>query len=110
MFIIYIKCFDKVCQLVNKSFKRDASTTLHTLIVGDFNLCYDENHHNPLIQGLIQVGFRQLIQDPTHLRGRVIDHAYIRDPDKITKIFVERYSPYNSDHDAICITLIQSGF
>ena len=51
-----------------------------TLIVGDFNLCYNVNRTNRLIQGLITMGFTQLIHEPSHVQGRLIDHAYFHDP------------------------------
>ena len=76
-----------------------------TLIVGDFNLCYKENGNNRLIKGLEELGFKQLIHEPTHVRGRTIDHAYLLEEKRTMKIVIERYSPYYSDHDAICITI-----
>ena len=47
----------------------------NTLIVGDFNICFKENYSNQLIQGLLKIGFVQLIHEPTHTRVRIIDHA-----------------------------------
>ena len=76
-----------------------------TIIMGDFNLCYNENRCNRLIQGLLGLGFNQLVQEPTHVRGRIIDHVYFLDPIKKFKISLERYSPYYTDHDAFCITI-----
>jgi exonuclease III len=76
-----------------------------TLITGDFNICFMENFNNRLIQGLLQIGFDQLVHEPTHIRGRHIDQAFFRDPSKRLKPIIDRYSPYYSDHDGICITL-----
>jgi len=76
-----------------------------TLIMGDFNTCYRENLNNKLVQGLLNLGFQQLIHEPTHIRGRTIDHAYILNPRQRLRLTVERYSPYYSDHDAICICI-----
>ena len=92
---------------VLKTIKRLFKDTRRTLIVGDFNLCYNENIHNPMIQELLAIGFQQLVHEPTHVRGRIIDHAYIRDPSRRLKLYVERYSPYYSDHDALCISLTE---
>ena len=82
-----------------------------TLITGDFNACFIENFSNRMIQGLVEIGFDQLVHEPTHIRGRHIDHAYIRDPhDELkprptgtphARAKMNRYSPYYSDHDAI---------
>ena len=77
-----------------------------TLITGDFNICFMENFNNRMIQGLLQIGFDQLVHEPTHIRGRHIDLAFFRDPSKRLKPIIDRYSPYYSDHDGICITLI----
>ena len=76
-----------------------------TLITGDFNACFTENFSNRMIQGLLELGFNQLVHEPTHIRGCHIDHAYILDPCDKLKPIMNRYSPYDSDHDAICIIL-----
>ena len=92
---------------VLNAIKRLLNDKRRTLMIGDFNLCYYENFHNPLIQGFIAIGFQQVVHEPTHVRGRIIDHAYIRDPSRRLKLYVERYSPYYSDHDALCISLTE---
>ena len=76
-----------------------------TLITGDFNECFLANINNRLIQGLLTLGFNQLVHEGTHIQGRHIDHAYLLDPNGKVNPIVERYSPYYSDHDGICITL-----
>ena len=76
------------------------------LITGDFNICYQMNQTNRLIQGLETNGFQQLVNEATHIRGRHIDHAYWRDHNNTwADPAVDRYSPYYSDHDAIGITM-----
>ena len=76
------------------------------LITGDFNICYLMNRTNRLIEGLEAQGFRQLVQDATHIMGRHIDHAYWRDNEgKWQEPALDRYSPYYSDHDAIGLTI-----
>ena len=76
-----------------------------TIITGDFNICFIENFSNRMIQGLLAMGFDQLIHEPTHIRGRHIDHVYYLDQSNRSKPIIDRYSPYYSDHDGICITL-----
>ena len=76
-----------------------------TLITGDFNACFMENFSNRMIQGLLDIGFDQLVHEPTHIRGRHIDHAYFLNPSGRLKPVIDRYSPYYSDHDGICITI-----
>ena len=81
-----------------------------TLITGDFNACFLENINNRLIQGLLTLGFDQLVHEGTHIQGRHIDHAYLLDPTGKVNIIVERYSPYYSDHDGICITMNKKNY
>ena len=76
-----------------------------TIITGDFNICFMENFNNRLVQGLLELGFDQLVHEPTHIRGRHIDQVYFLDPSKRLKLTIDRYSPYYSDHDGICITI-----
>ena len=77
-----------------------------TLITGDFNICYNMNKSNRLIQGLEKNRFKQMVAGATHIMGRLIDHTYWRDDANIwDELVVERYSPYYSDHDGICVTM-----
>ena len=76
-----------------------------TLITGDFNICFMENFTNRMIQGLLTLEFKQLVHEPTHIRGRHIDHAYLMDQSGKLNPIIDRYSPYYSDHDGICITI-----
>ena len=76
------------------------------LITGDLNICYKMNKTNRLIQGLEANGFKQLVKEATHIRGRLIDHAYWRDlVGTLSEPEVDRYSPYYSDHDALGLTI-----
>jgi len=77
-----------------------------TLITGDFNMCYISNKNNRMIQGLERNEFSQLVNEATHIQGRVIDHVYWKDTSRMwNEPAIERYSPYYSDHDGMCITL-----
>jgi exonuclease III len=76
-----------------------------TIITGDFNICFMENFSNRMIQGLLSMGFNQLVHEPTHIRGRHIDQVYFLDQSERLQPIVDRYSPYYSDHDGICITI-----
>ena len=77
------------------------------LITGDFNICFMINSKNS--KGLMdKEGFQQLVRDPTQIMGGHIDHVYWRDGSQEWKEpILERYSPYYSDHDATCITMIR---
>ena len=72
-------------------------------------MCYLMNRTNRLIQGLESNGFQQLVRESTHIRGRHIDHAYWKDANRFwLEPVLNRYSPYYSDHDAICLTITRN--
>ena len=74
---------------------------VNTVVTGDFNLCYVANKHNKVTKYLENEGFSQLMNEPTHMRGRHLDHLYFRPGTKPVQIpSVYRYS----DH-AICTTI-----
>ena len=82
-----------------------------TLLTGDFNICYSRNPNNRMSKGFKTEGFNQLINEPTHILGGHIDHVYWKMINEYWKDPVlERYSPYYSDHDATCITLVKQVF
>ena len=76
-----------------------------TLITGDFNTCFIENFNSQLIQGILDLGFKQLVHEATHTQGRHIDHAYLLDPTGQLSSMIERHSTYYSDHDGICVII-----
>jgi CRISPR/Cas system-associated endoribonuclease Cas2 len=79
---------------------------VNTVVTGDFNICYFSNRNNKITKYLENEGFSQLMNEPTHTKGRHLDHLYFRpgkNPVGIPSIY--RYSPYYSDHDAICATI-----
>ena len=77
-----------------------------TIITGDFNICLKDNPNNKLTTFLRDQGFNQINKSATHDAGRQIDHVYISDPDNTFDMpSLLRFSPYYSDHDALCTTL-----
>ena len=82
-----------------------------TLIVGDMNICYQEQRENGNIQYLETNRFKQIVTGPTHLQGGHIDHVYLNDyQSQFKSVDVEMYSPYYTcrDHDGLLTTLIPS--
>ena len=79
------------------------------LITGDFNICFMNNGKNRMSKELVDgQGLQQLMKEPTHILGGHIDHVYWRDGQHMwMEPILERYSPYYSDHDASCITLMR---
>ena len=77
-----------------------------TIVWGDFNICYKSNKQNKVTQWLEDNEFTQLMDEATHIKGRHLDHIYFRPSSSILKKpSIYRYSPYYSDHDAICATI-----
>ena len=82
-----------------------------TLIVGDMNICYQEERKNGNIQYLIENKFKQFVSGSTHFQGGHIDHVYLNDHQgKLKSIDVDMYSPYYTcrDHDALLTTIVPS--
>ena len=50
------------------------------------------------------LGFKQIIDEPTHIEGGHLDQIYVRG---LASYEVELYSPYYTalDHDALCLVL-----
>ena len=75
----------------------------HTLVLGDFNICYNEERINPVFQKLRSLGFKQLVQHATHIDGRLIDLVFSLCPGKEISYLVEQQAQYYLDHDLISI-------
>ena len=82
------------------------SPRVNTVIWVDFNICYMSQRNNKITKYLEENGFTQLMQEATHIKGRLLDHFYFRaSEDDHLETSVFRYSPYYADHDAICTTI-----
>ena len=79
------------------------------IIGGDLNICFLNNRVNPFTTYLESVGFNQLVDRPSHIEGRLLDHLYFRQPKNMYTISIETVAKYYSDHDAICATLKKVG-
>ena len=81
-------------------------TSSPTIITGDFNICLRGYPANRLTTFLKSQGFSQINKTATHDAGGQIDHVYINDPNNsFDKPDLLRFSPYYTDHDALCTTL-----
>ena len=81
------------------------STKNKTLILGDFNinaLCPDQNC---ILRELENWNFKQLVQNPTHIQGGVIDHCYLSNNLPLGSISISQKSVYYTDHDIIEVTI-----
>ena len=76
------------------------------IITGDFNICTNKRPNNLMTSTLKANDFKLMVDEATHIEGGYIDQAYIKGEENLFhSTEVERYSPYYSDHDALCITL-----
>ena len=84
---------NELLQLINLSNR--------TTIVGDFNLCFDSERSHPVFRFLENSKFKQLVQNATHIKGRLIDLVFTNSPEEVIR--VSQNGQYFSDHDLITI-------
>ena len=80
----------------------------HTILCGDFNICFKQDSKNKLIIDLERLGFKQLVMISTHIQGGLIDHVYLLNAQtEEVKVDVSLHSPYYGakDHDALLINV-----
>ena len=73
-----------------------------TLICGDLNFNFLREPRHKISVMLSQLGFQQIVRQPTTIHGSCLDHVYLRSK------FMFKYQlhyPYYSDHECICIML-----
>ena len=70
------------------------------MICGDFNM---DPSSNMVSNVLRELGFSQIVRGHTHIKGRTLDHFYIRPFKSITHHFM--HPLYFSDHNAVCVSL-----
>ena len=69
------------------------------IITGDFN--FDRTEKNYLASTLASQGFEQIVNWPTQdTAGRTLDQCFVS---RNTRVQLTRYSPYYTDHSALCI-------
>jgi ATP-dependent exoDNAse (exonuclease V) alpha subunit len=71
------------------------------IITGDMNICARKQRNSPLISSLLEEKYKLMTKTATHTRGGHIDHLYVKNAE--AKLHL--YSPYYSDHDALCVTV-----
>ena len=78
-----------------------------TVVCGDMNVCLKKEARNKLTVELESMGFAQLNEEATHIGGGHIDHMYVS-REAIGRATLERYTPFYSDHDALCLTIAKA--
>ena len=74
------------------------------LVIGDFNFCFLEASNLTKLY-FQEKNFKQIINEPTHIGGHLLDQAYLRDRSRVLKCTVEIHSKYYTDHKALAITI-----
>ena len=86
--------------------KEIIQTNRATIITGDFNICFKSVSTHRLFQGLTKLGFSQLVREPTHIQGGLIDQVYWRNCGHLYQNpEVQQFSPFYSDHDALLVSI-----
>ena len=87
------------------AFGNDVSSLIssgkQTLIVGDFNMCYNADFSHRLFESLRFQGFKQIVKNPTHIEGRLIDLVFINDLGPDITYQVNQQAQFFTDHDLI---------
>ena len=70
-----------------------------TLVVGDFNLCANLEKGHIIMRYMKNLGFKQIVDQPTHIEGCIIDLVFAYNPDESqgTKIDLKLQSQYFTD-------------
>ena len=77
------------------------NTRKKTFIMGDFNLNVIDDKSNIISEELFKLGFRQLVKEPTHIYGGIIDHCYISQDISPSRVKLNQKSAYYTDHDML---------
>ena len=72
------------------------------LITGDLNFCYLNDLNNPTKLYLKSKNFSQLIHEPTHIEGHVLDQAYLKGN---LEASADTHCKYYTDHKGLAIIL-----
>ena len=94
---------------IMKELQKLLGTGKMTLIGGDFNLCVLKQPKNHITVSLEELGFNQLVSEPTHIEGGAIDHIYKSHQQTNRLEWNLEYCPkYYSDHDGLYVTICSS--
>ena len=74
------------------------------LVLGDFNFCHLEGP-NATKSYFKENNFEQIIHQPTHIGGHLLDHAYLKNISGALKYSAELQSKYYTDHKGLALTL-----
>ena len=92
-------------QEMNQLIKQFKKRNVPQLVIGDFNFHYLEEGANSIKQFFLKENYSQLIMEPTHIEGNILDQAYVKDESKLLKFTVEIQTKYYTDHRGIALTV-----
>ena len=72
-----------------------------TFLVGDFNINFLNNPKDGILTKIMSNGFQQLVAQPTHIEGGLLDHIYCKRLSFEPLVAIN--FPYYSDHGAISV-------
>ena len=73
------------------------------LVVGDFNFCHLDSPSNTTTTYLRRNKFEQLIKEPTHIAGNILDQAHLMNIGRDLMYTVTLHSKYYTDHKGLAI-------
>ena len=88
---------------LNEYLKQMRSSETPQLVIGDFNFCYLTKTSSPTKSYLEKESYGQLVKEPTHIEGHLLDQAYMQDIEGKLEISLETQSKYFSDHKGIAM-------
>ena len=74
------------------------------VVCGDMNIAFEPAKpcSNKLSDEMYRKGFKQVVTYPTHVKGNILDHMYVR---SVVRPLWRLHYPYYSDHDAVMLLL-----
>ena len=91
-------------EVLNRGIKKLLTPKKTTLVLGDFNFCYLE-HMTATKRFFDDNNFNQLIKQPTHIGGHILDQAYLLDDYNSMECTAETHAKYYSDHRGLLVTI-----
>ena len=76
-----------------------------SIIFGDLNICGQSERNNSIGRLLSSYGYTQLVKEATQIKGRQIDHLYVKVQCEMEVADLERFSPYYTDHDSLLLSV-----
>ena len=92
------ECIEDVANLIE-------STEVPTVLIGDTNFHYTPESSHLFKTFMESKNFKQLVKEPTHLEGHIIDHVYANKPMLNLGLKIYQKPVIFSDHDELFIRI-----